>query len=123
MSSGLLMLAHGARDPAWAVPFKAVLGRVRSAEPALPAALAYLEFMTPDLVSAGEVLADTGCTRIDVVPLFLGAGGHVRKDVPALIERLRASRPGVTVTLHRAAGEAPAVIAALADAALAATRA
>ena len=31
--------------------------------------------------------------RIDVVPLFLGAGGHVRKDLPPLVEALRAAPP------------------------------
>lgn len=114
-----MLLAHGARDRRWAEPFEAVLARIRMADAALPAALAYLEFMTPDLVTAGESLADAGCTSIDVVPLFLGAGGHVRKDVPELIERLRASRPQLAVTLHRAAGEHELVIDALARAALA----
>ncbi len=83
MKRGLLLLAHGARDPSWAAPFEAVAQRIRSREPGLSVELGYLEFMAPGLVGAGDTLAGLGCGHVDVVPLFLGAGGHVRKDLPA----------------------------------------
>ena len=51
------------------------------------------------------------------MPLFLGAGGHVRKDLPALVEALRARAPGVALQLHAAIGENDAVIDAMARAA------
>jgi sirohydrochlorin cobaltochelatase len=52
-----------------------------------------------------------------VLPLFLGAGGHVRKDVPQLLAALQAAHPAVRFTLHAAVGEAPGVIGAMARAA------
>ena len=69
--------------------------RVRAARPGVPVRLAFLEFMAPNLPDAGAELAAAGCTRIEVVPMFLGAGGHVRKDLPAAAGRAarRASRP------------------------------
>jgi sirohydrochlorin cobaltochelatase len=116
---GLLLLAHGARDPAWAAPFHQVAQAVRDARPGLAVELAFLELMAPDLAEAGRTLAvDRGCTAIDVVPLFLGGGGHVRRDVPALVDALRAAHPSCAVRLHAAAGEAARVIAALAAAAI-----
>lgn len=115
---GLLLFAHGARDPNWALPFEAVLRRVRERAPGVAVALSYLEFMTPTLIDAGHALVAARCTRIDIVPLFLGTGGHVRKDLPLLIEALRAAYPDVVWTLRRTIGEAPSVIEALADAAL-----
>ncbi len=120
MSRGILLFAHGARDPRWAGPFHAVVARVRAAAPQRPVALGFLEFMAPGLRGAGDALAAAGCTRVDVVPLFLGAGGHVRKDVPALLAELRAAHPQVAWTLCRTIGEAPGVIDAIAAAALAA---
>lgn len=115
---GLLLFAHGARDPAWARPFEAVAARVRRLAPGVPVELGFLEFMAPDLVTAGERLADAGCLAIDVVPLFLGTGGHVRKDVPVLVDSLRARRPGVAVTLREAVGDDARVIEAMALAAI-----
>jgi sirohydrochlorin cobaltochelatase len=115
---GLVLLAHGARDPSWATPFEAVAQRVRTKAPDAIVRLAFLELMTPDLQAVGYELSDLGCTRVDVVPLFLGAGGHVRRDVPLQVEKLRASHAGVAWTLHDAVGETARVIAALADAAI-----
>jgi sirohydrochlorin cobaltochelatase len=54
---------------------------------------------------------------VHVLPLFLGAGGHVRKDVPELAAALRAAHPQVGFALHPAIGEHDAVIAAMAAAA------
>ena len=118
MKRGLLLFAHGARDPRWALPFEAVAAHIRAAEPTTPVALSFLEFMAPGLVEAGSVLAAQGCDRIEVLPLFLGAGGHVRKDLPALIDQLRAAHPGVQWLLRPAIGEDASVIEAMARAAL-----
>ena len=119
MKRGVLLFAHGARDPRWAEPFDGVAQRVRRADPALSVQLAYLEFMAPTLRDAGASLVAAGCARVDVVPLFLGAGGHVRKDLPALLAELSAEHPGVHWQLQRAIGEIDSVIDAMARAAIA----
>jgi sirohydrochlorin cobaltochelatase len=116
---GLLLFAHGARDPEWARPFDAVAQSVRAQRPGTPVQLAFLEFMLPGLPQAADDLVAAGCTRVDVLPLFLGAGGHVRKDLPRLLGALRAAHPGVQFELHPAVGEMPAVVQAMAGAALA----
>jgi sirohydrochlorin cobaltochelatase len=115
---GLMLFAHGARDPQWAAPFEDVRRRVQARAPGVPVALAFLEFMAPGLLEAGEQLAQAGCTQVDVLPLFLGAGGHVRKDLPELLARLAELHPGVNWRLRPAIGEMGSVIQAMADAAL-----
>jgi sirohydrochlorin cobaltochelatase len=115
----LLLFAHGARDPRWAQPFEAVAAHVRVARPGTPVRLAYLEFMTPGLVEAGADLVAQGCQRVEVMPLFLGAGGHVRKDLPVLMDALRLAHPSVRFSLHAAVGEIDSVVQAMAAAALA----
>ena len=119
MKRGLLLFAHGARDPRWAEPFEAVAARARQYEPAWVVQLAFLEFMSPTLITAGHAMAAAGCERVDVLPLFLGAGGHVRKDLPALLAELSAAHPGVRWDLQPAIGEIDSVIDAMARAALA----
>jgi sirohydrochlorin cobaltochelatase len=120
MTSGLILFAHGARDPRWAKPFEAVADRVRAQQPTVAVRLAYLELMTPDLPTAAADLVATGCDSVTVLPLFLGAGGHVRRDLPAIIDGLRASYPQVRWHQPPPVGELPAVIDAIAAAALAA---
>ena len=50
MTQGLILFAHGARDPRWAAPFEDMAARLRARRPALALRLAYLEFMAPDLL-------------------------------------------------------------------------
>lgn len=48
-TQGLILFAHGARDPRWALPFEQVAQRVRAMRPGLVVSLAYLELMPPRL--------------------------------------------------------------------------
>jgi len=118
MAQALVLFAHGARDPRWAEPFEAVAGRVRAAAPRMPVVLAYLELMAPTLAAAVDKLVADGATTVDVVPLFLGTGGHLREDLPPLVDALRSAHPDVTIRLHAAIGEHAAVSEAMARAAL-----
>lgn len=117
-AAGVILFAHGARDPAWAGPFQAVAAQLREQAPGVPVRLAFLEFMSPDLPAAGAELATAGCRSVTIVPLFLGAGGHVRKDVPVLLDGLRQAHPQVSWQLAPAIGEIPEVVAAMARASL-----
>lgn len=118
MKRGLLLFAHGARDPSWALPFEDVVQRIRRRAPELPVELCFLEFMQPGIVDGGLRLATGGCTWIDVVPLFLGAGGHVRKDLPRLLGQLAAAHPHTHWEMRPAVGEIESVIEAMAQASL-----
>jgi sirohydrochlorin cobaltochelatase len=117
---GVILLAHGARDAAWAEPFEAIRRRLEALAPGTPVALAFLELMTPDLGAAARSLVAGGCRAIAVVPAFLGVGGHVRRDVPALLDALRREHPDLELTLASALGEDEGVQDAMAKAALAA---
>ncbi len=121
-SNGLVLFAHGARDPGWARPFEAVAERVRALQPQRPVVLAYLELMTPNLREAARALIAQGCSRVDVLPLFLGTGGHVRNDLPRLLDELAREHASVHFELHPPAGEAAPVIEAMATLAAATAR-
>jgi sirohydrochlorin cobaltochelatase len=117
MKRGLLLFAHGARDPRWAEPFVEIMRRVRLRDPQLSVQLAFLEQMEPSLGDAASVLSANGCERVDVVPLFLGAGGHVRADLPVLLAQVAALHADVQWTLRPPIGELDSVIEAIAIAA------
>lgn len=114
MTQAIILFAHGARDPRWSQPFEAVAEHLRSLRPGTAVRLAFLEFMTPTLLEAAEELAQGGWTEVSVVPMFLGAGGHVRRDLPQLVAALEQRHPQVQWRLKPAIGEAPSVIQAMA---------
>lgn len=118
MSRGLILFAHGARDPRWAAPFEAVAQRIREQRPQLQLRLAYLELMSPSLSEAGAALCAAGCMQIEVLPMFLGTGGHLRQDLPPMLQRLRDQHPTVCWQLHAAVGEQALVREAMAATAL-----
>lgn len=114
MTEAIILFAHGARDPQWSRPFEAVAERIQALRPDAQIRLAYLEFMQPSLSEAGHEVAAMGARAVTVVPMFLGAGGHVRRDLPTLLEDLKSRYPHVAWSLQQAIGEAPSVIEAMA---------
>jgi sirohydrochlorin cobaltochelatase len=115
---GLILFAQGAGDTRWAGPFEAVAVVLRAQRPDVQVRLAFLEFMNPALPAAGAELAAAGCRQVSVLPTFLGAGSHVRKDLPLLMDQVRKAHPGVEFSLHPAVGEMPSVTSAMAGVAL-----
>ena len=111
---GIVLFAHGARDPSWSRPFEAIRDRVRSSRPECPIGLAFLESMSPTLEEAIETLSAEGASAITVFPLFMGQGAHLKRDLPRILEAIRAAHPHVPIALESAAGDSPEVLDALA---------
>jgi sirohydrochlorin cobaltochelatase len=111
----LILFAHGARAPGWAAPFERLrdLAQARLADHSV--SLAFLELMEPRLPEHVAQLAAGGVTEVTVVPVFLGQGGHLLRDLPVLVERLRAAHPGIALNVVGPIGEDPDVLAAMAD--------
>jgi sirohydrochlorin cobaltochelatase len=111
----LVLFAHGARDPRWAAPFERLRGLVQAQMPDAVVSLAFLELMEPRLPALVPQLIDQGCDRITVVPVFLGQGGHVLRDLPVMIDGLRNAHPEVALKVVDAVGEDAAVLNAIAQ--------
>lgn len=117
--SSIILFAHGARDPEWAAPFRRIAARLRAARPNLPVQLAFLELMQPALADAVAGMAADGITRITLVPLFLAQGGHLKEDLPRLLDEIRRNHRGVTIDVTPAIGDSEVLTSAIADWALA----
>ncbi|HSX92233.1 MAG TPA: CbiX/SirB N-terminal domain-containing protein [Hydrogenophaga sp.] len=115
---GVIVFAHGSRDPQWRAPVDAVARRIAEREPGTLACPAYLELTEPDLPSAARELVRAGATRIRVLPLFFGMGKHAREDLPRLVQGLRLEFAGIPIELMPTAGEDPRLIDLLAEQAL-----
>jgi sirohydrochlorin cobaltochelatase len=113
--SGLVLFAHGARDPEWAEPFRDIARQVAASRPDLTVRLAFLEFQAPALPEAITALVAEGHREIRVAPLFMAQGGHLKKDVPVLLDGIRAAHPGLRIELLQAIGDAPELRQAIAQ--------
>jgi len=120
VTTALILVAHGARDPRWRETFDRLETLVRTRHHG-PLALAFLEHMAPGLADAARAVADAGASRAVVVPLFLGTGGHLRRDLPVQLAEAREAA-GIPLESVTAAGEDLVVLAALADYCVAAAR-
>jgi sirohydrochlorin cobaltochelatase len=111
---GIVLFAHGARDPEWARPFEAIRDLVRARRPEFPVELAFLDFMTPKLEEAVNGLAAKGVAAITIFPLFMAPGGHIKNDLPRIVEDLRKLHPGVPIAIQTAVGEVQVILDAIA---------
>ncbi len=118
MTTAIILFAHGARDPEWAAPLRRVQAAIRQQAGNVPVELAFLEFMVPTLAECASTLIAGGARNILVVPMFIAQGGHLKRDVPEMMARLRSTHPEARFSLAGAIGENDAVIRAMADAAL-----
>lgn len=111
---GVILFAHGSRDPLWRLPIDAVAQRMTEQTPGLPVVCAFLELTRPDLPETVEQLMKQGTTHVRIVPMFLGVGRHAREDLPALVKDLVQAYPQMTFELMSPIGEHPAMTALMA---------
>jgi sirohydrochlorin cobaltochelatase len=113
--SAMILFAHGARSAAWAAPFERLRELTQARMPDQPVKLAFLELMEPRLPAIVAELVQEGRTDITVVPVFLGQGGHVLRDLPLMIGQLQAEHAALAIRVVEAAGENAQVLNAIAD--------
>jgi len=111
----LVLFAHGARSASWAAPFEQLRDMVVARTPDVDVSLAFLELMSPRLPEQVALLAAQGVDDVTVVPVFLGQGGHVLRDLPLILDELRQAHPGVSIRAVGAVGEDPTVLRAMTD--------
>ena len=114
-ATAILLFAHGARDPSWAEPFRRIVTRLDQKQSGIRVELAFLELMQPTFASAVAGLAAEGIGQITVVPLFLAQGGHLKEDLPRLLDDIRGHYPSLRIDVTQAIGDSEDLTNAIAD--------
>ena len=112
--TGVILFAHGSRDPLWRLPIDAVAQRMRDQWPEITVDVAFLELTQPDLPHTVEHMMKLGMTHLRILPMFLGVGRHAREDLPELVEGLVKAYPQMQFELLPSVGEHPAMTALMA---------
>ncbi|RFU83298.1 sirohydrochlorin chelatase [Streptomyces triticagri] len=79
----LVVVAHGSRDPRTPATVRRLLDVVRALRPGLPVRLGHIELNAPLLGDTLDDLTSEPERPAVLVPLLLGRGHHVKRDLPA----------------------------------------
>jgi sirohydrochlorin ferrochelatase len=109
VKTALLLIAHGSREPEANADLHHVAAGLRRRGHEIVEA-AFLELARPDIDEGGARCAAAGAGRVVLVPYFLSAGVHVRRDLTAARDRLTARFPGVEFRLAEPLGRHPLLL-------------
>lgn len=117
---GIILFGHGSRTTEYIRPFERIRDAIALRQPDAVVELGFLELTQPSLDESIECLVRRGATEISVVPIFIGPGRHVLKDLPQLAANAMDRHPALKISLVAPVGEAQEVIDAMAKFALSA---
>jgi sirohydrochlorin ferrochelatase len=109
MTTALLLIAHGSREPEANADLHHVAASLRRRGHAVVEA-SFLELAEPDIDAGGARCAALGARRVVLLPYFLSAGVHVRRDLTAARDRMAARFPGVEFRLAEPLGRHPLLL-------------
>lgn len=109
---GVMVCGHGSRDEGAVQEFARVAKGLRKLMPETPVEYGYLEFATPIIRTGLDKLRDQGVTRVLAVPGMLFAAGHVKNDIPSVLNTYAVQNEGVTIELGKELGIDPKMIRA-----------
>src|SRR6058998_2381188 len=86
--TALLLIAHGSREPAANDDLHRLADALRRRNEYAWVEAAFLELAEPDADEGGSRCVARGVERVILLPYFLSAGIHVRRDLSAIRDRL-----------------------------------
>ncbi len=114
MQTALLLIAHGSRQAQANADLDDIAQGLRQRGYAVVQP-AYLELAEPDIDEGGRRCVEQGAERVVLVPYFLSAGTHVRRDLAAARQRLAARFADVDFRLAEPLGPHALILEVLQD--------
>jgi sirohydrochlorin cobaltochelatase len=98
---GVMVCGHGSRDVEAITEFQSVAAGIAKRLPQYPVASGFLEFARPIIRDGLDKLMDHGARHILAVPGMLFAAGHVKNDIPSVLNTYAAQHPGLKIDYGR----------------------
>lgn len=104
-----IVLGHGSRnhESNQVVKSAAELLQQQINQAVIPA---FLQFEHPTLETAIEESISKGYSTINIVPMFLYPGVHMKRDIPGILSKQQAEYPEITFKLGEPIGTDPQLI-------------
>jgi sirohydrochlorin ferrochelatase len=110
MRTALLLVAHGSRHAAANDDLQALAAQLRAAGEYAVVEPAFLELAEPSIPQGGARCVEQGAERVILLPYFLSAGVHVRRDLTAWRDQLAARFDHVDFRLAEPLGLHPLLV-------------
>jgi sirohydrochlorin ferrochelatase len=107
MSDALLLIAHGSRHDEANADLHYLADELRRSGEFVAVVASFLELAEPTIDDGGVSCAAGGAKRVVLLPYFLSAGVHVRRDLTVARDRLAARFPNVEFRLAEPLGRHP----------------
>jgi sirohydrochlorin ferrochelatase len=105
--TAVLLIAHGSREQRANDDLRELAVRL-TAEGAYPIVEAcFLELAEPDIPTGAERCVSQGATRVLMIPYFLSAGVHLRRDLTLARDEMSRRHPDVAFLLGSPLGPHP----------------
>ena len=113
--TALLLMAHGSRQEEANADLYHLVEELRRRGPYDVVEASFLELAEPDIEQGAAICVRQQAERVVLLPYFLSAGVHVRRDLAALCRRLQARYPQVRFHLAEPLGRHPLLLEVVAD--------
>lgn len=110
MKTTLVLIAHGSRHAEANADLHDLAARLRERNVFNGVFASFLELAPPDILAAGRQAVADGAERVILLPYFLSAGVHVRRDLTAARETLAGEFPTVGFVLAEPLGRHPLLL-------------
>jgi sirohydrochlorin ferrochelatase len=115
MRTALLLIAHGSRQDEANADLHHVVAEMRRRGEYDLVAASFLELAEPSIAEEAARCVAGGAERVVLLPYFLSAGVHVRRDLAAAREELAVQFPQVDFCLAEPLGPHPLLIEVVAQ--------
>jgi sirohydrochlorin ferrochelatase len=102
-----LLIAHGSREPSANADLHDLAARLAASGEYPIVEACFLELAEPDIPTGGDRCVARGATRVLMIPYFLSAGVHLRRDLTAARDELSRRHSGVEFRLGSPLGPHP----------------
>jgi len=111
----ILYIGHGTRSKKGADEARAFIARVSERVDVPIQEISFLELTEPSIEEGFRRCVESGAAEVTVVPLFLLAAGHIKQDIPNVLEELRSTYPDVSIKVKDPFGVQGPILDAIAE--------
>jgi sirohydrochlorin ferrochelatase len=111
--TAIILIAHGSREEEANADLRHLAEELTRAGEYELVRAAYLELASPTIEEAAATCVDQGAGRLILLPHFLSAGVHIKRDLASIRTRLAERFPEVDVRLADPIGRHPLLLEVL----------